>query len=301
MTLTSEHLESIVRQQPEKDRVPRELSVQRWIRRSSWILVFAALIAFALVTLVPLLWMISTAFKPNELVLKTPPVLVPPNPTLQNFAGFFRQRDVERWILNSVVVTSFVTIGHLVIDTMAGYALAKMNFPGRRLIFWLILATLTIPLHVIVVPLYKMMVDWGWVNTYWGLIMPALTGVSSIFLMKQFMSTLPTSLIYAARIDACPEWRIFLKIILPLSKPAIAVVGIFTFMGQWNSFFWPLVVTMTRDMRTLTVGLTMVRYSQFDFGSLMAGGLISALPMFVVFLAFQRYFLSGLTVGAMKG
>ena len=299
--MTSEQLESAAGKQQVKDRIPRERSLDKWSRQFWRTFVYALLVAFALLTLIPLVWLISTAFKPNQLVLQTPPVLIPPNPTLDNFSAFFRQRDVERWILNSVVVTTFVTIGHVVIDTMAGYALAKLNFPGRQIIFWLILATLTIPLHVIVVPLYKMMVDWGWVNTYWGLIMPALTGVSSIFLMKQFMSTLPTSLIYAARVDACPEWRIFLKIIVPLSKPAIAVVGIFTFMGQWNSFFWPLIVTLTRDMRTLTVGLTMVRYSQFDFGSLMAGSLVAALPMFVVFLGFQRYFLSGLTVGAIKG
>ena len=119
--------------------------------------------------------------------------------------------------------------------------------------------------------------------------------------MKQFMSTLPSSLIDAARVDACPEWRIFLRIILPLAKPGIAVLGIFIFMGNWNGFFWPLVVTRVRAMRTLTVGLTMVRYSQFDYGTLMAGSLIAAAPMFLIFLIFQRYFLSGLTIGAIKG
>jgi multiple sugar transport system permease protein len=279
----------------------RERPAQRWLRRFGLLLVYALLTGFAIATIMPLLWLVSTAFKPNELVMKIPPVLIPSNPTLGNFKAFFRQPDVDRWILNSVVVTGCVTIGHLTLDTMAGYALAKLKFPGRGIIFWVILATLTIPLQVIVVPLYKMMVDWNWVDTYWGLILPSLTGVSSIFLMKQFMSTLPSSLIDAARVDACPEWRIFLRIILPMAKPGIAVLGIFTFMGFWNGFFWPLVVTRTRVMRTLTVGLTMVRYSQFDYGTLMAGSLVAAAPMFLIFLIFQRYFLSGLTIGAIKG
>ena len=283
------------------DRVLRQQPAQRWLRRLGLVVVYALLTAFAIATIMPLVWLVSTAFKPNELVLKIPPVLIPSHPTLGNFRAFFSQPDVDKWILNSVIVTGCVTIGHLVLDTMAGYALAKLNFPGRRVIFWIILATLTVPLQSIVVPLYKMMVDWDWIDTYWGLVMPALTGVGSIFLMKQFMSTLPSSLIDAARVDACPEWRIFFRIILPLAKPGIAVLGIFTFMGYWNSFFWPLVVTQTRPMRTLTVGLAMVRYGQFDYGTLMAGSLVAAVPMFIVFLVFQRYFLTGLTVGAIKG
>jgi multiple sugar transport system permease protein len=119
--------------------------------------------------------------------------------------------------------------------------------------------------------------------------------------MKQFMQTLPSSLIDSARVDACPEWRIFLRVVLPMAKPGIAVLAIFTFMGYWNGFFWPLIVTQTSEMRTLTVGLTSVRYGSFDYGSLMAGSLVAAAPMFLVFLVFQRYFLKGLTVGAVKG
>jgi multiple sugar transport system permease protein len=164
-----------------------------------------------------------------------------------------------------------------------------------------VLATLTIPLYVILVPLYKLMVDLGWINTYQGLILPALVGPASLFLMKQFMSTLPSSLIDSARVDACPEWRIFTRIVVPLARPGIAVLAIFTFMGYWNSFIWPLIVTTSSEMRVLTVGLTLVRFGPFDFGSLMAGSVVAALPMFVVFLAFQRYFLRGLTVGAVKG
>ena len=196
---------------------------------------------------------------------------------------------------------SVITLAHVVFYTMAGYAFAKLHFPGRRILFGVVLVTLTMPLYVIVVPLYKMMADLGWINTYAGLIFPALVGPASLFLMKQFMSTLPSSLIDAARVDACSEWRIFLQVVLPLAKPGVAVLAIFTFMGYWNSFFWPLIVTQTTDMRVLTVGLTLVRFGPFDYGSLMAGSVIAAAPMFIVFLVFQRYFLRGLTIGAMKG
>ena len=284
-----------------RDIVGVQSLVQRGAGYALKLLVYGLLVVFAIATLLPLLWMISTAFKSNELVLRMPPALIPAVPTVQNFVSFFRQMSVWRWILNSVFVVTAITVGQVLMHSMAGYALAKLRFPGRRALFWVILATLTIPLQVIVVPLYKMMVDLKWINTYYGLIVPALVGPSSLFLIKQFMSTLPTSLIDAARVDGCPEWRIFWKIVLPLAKPGIAVMAIFTFMGFWNSFFWPLVVTQTREMRTLTVGLTMVRYSQFDYGTLMAGSVVAAVPMFVVFLVFQKYFLRGLTIGALKG
>lgn len=259
------------------------------------------LVVFAVATIMPLIWMVSTAFKPNEFILKLPPEIIPSSPTTENFAGFFRHRNAIQWIVNSIVVTSVITIGHVAIYSMAGYALAKLHFPGRRIVFWAVLLTLTIPVYVILIPLYRMMVDLRWINTYAGLIVPALVGPASLFLMKQFMSTLPSSLIDAARVDACPEWRIFLRVVLPLARPGIAVLAIFTFMGNWNSFIWPLIVTQTSEMRTLTVGLTTVRYSSFDYGTLMAGSVVAAAPMFLVFLAFQRYFLRGLTIGAIKG
>jgi multiple sugar transport system permease protein len=271
--------------------------VGAWMKATSYTL----LVLFAVATLIPFIWMISTAFKPNELSMEMPPVLIPPNPTLKNFEVFFKQMNAWRWILNSVVTVSIITLGHVVLYTTAGYALAKLSFPGRRPIFAMVIIALTIPLYVIVVPLYQMMFQFGWMNTYAALIIPALVGPANLFLMKQFMQTLPSSLIDSARVDACPEWRIFLRVVLPMAKPGIAVLAIFTFMGYWNGFFWPLIVTQTSEMRTLTVGLTSVRYGSFDYGSLMAGSLVAAAPMFLVFLVFQRYFLKGLTVGAVKG
>jgi multiple sugar transport system permease protein len=283
------------------DALRSESAAGRAARLGLKTIAYGWLVIFAVATIMPLIWMVSTAFKPNELVLKIPPDIIPPNPTLDNFISFFRQRNAIQWIVNSIVVTTAITIGHLVIYSMAGYALAKLDFPGKRAMFGIVLVTLTIPVYVILIPLYRMMVDLGWINTYAGLIFPTLVGPASLFLMKQFMSTLPSSLIDAARVDACPEWRIFLRIVLPLAKPGLAVLAIFTFMGYWNSFVWPLIVTQTSEMRTLTVGLTTVRYSSFDYGTLMAGSVVAAAPMFIVFLVFQRYFLRGLTIGALKG
>jgi multiple sugar transport system permease protein len=293
-----------------KPRDPASLTVERlrpepvwarYVRRLFKVLAYGWLVFFALATIMPLIWMVSTAFKPNDLVLKLPPEIIPSQPTIENFQIFFAQPQALRWILNSVIVVTVLTVSHVVFYSMAGYALAKLRFPGRRILFGIVLVTLTVPLYVIVIPLYKMMVDLGWLNTYWGLILPALVGPASLFLMKQFMSTLPSSLIDAARVDACSEWRIFTRIVLPLAKPGVAVLAIFTFMGFWNSFFWPLIVTQSTDMRVLTVGLTLVRFGPFDYGSLMAGSVIAAAPMFIVFLLFQRYFLQGLTIGAVKG
>ena len=286
---------------PGLERLRPESAASKLLRRGAKTIAYVWLLVFALATIMPLIWMISTAFKPNELVLKIPPEIIPSKPTIENFQIFFSQPQAWRWIFNSLFVTSALTIAHVVFYSLAGYALAKLHFPGRRILFGIVLVTLTVPLYVIVIPLYKMMADLGWINTYLGLILPALVGPASLFLMKQFMSTLPSSLIDAARVDACSELRIFLKIVLPLAKPGVAVLAIFTFMGYWNSFFWPLIVTQSTDMRVLTVGLTLVRFGPFDYGSLMAGSVIAAAPMFIVFLLFQRYFLRGLTIGAVKG
>jgi len=283
------------------DPVGTTSTASRVVRGALKVTSYTVLVLFAIATLIPFIWMVSTAFKPNELSMEMPPVLIPPDPTLKNFEVFFKQMNAWRWILNSVVTVSIITLGHVVLYTTAGYALAKLSFPGRRLVFGMVIIALTIPLYVIVVPLYQMMFQFGWINTYAALIIPALVGPANLFLMKQFMQTLPSSLIDSARVDACPEWRIFLRVVLPIAKPGIAVLAIFTFMGYWNGFFWPLIVTQTSEMRTLTVGLTSVRYGSFDYGSLMAGSIIAAAPMFLVFLVFQRYFLKGLTVGAVKG
>lgn len=185
---------------------------------------------------------------------------------------------------------------------MAGYAFARKRAPGLRLLFSLCLATMMIPAQVTVIPLFLMVAGFGLVNTYTALIVPSLATAFGVFMMRQFISTLPASLFEAARLDGCNEWQIFTRIVLPLIRPALAVLGIFAFTSSWNDFLWPLVVCNRRDMWTLPVGLASLQ-SEFnvDTSLLMAGASFAALPMIALFFALQRHFVSGLTVGAVKG
>lgn len=266
------------------------------------------LVAFAILTVLPFVWMITTSFKPTSLIFEFPPQWIPTEPTLNNYQRLFRYDNaiVFKWFRNSVIIAVVVTGVSLVVDTWAGYALAKMRFPGNKVIFWAILASMMIPGQVTLIPLYRMVYYFGWLNSYTAFIVPAIGQAFGIFLMKQYIQTLPSSLIDAARIDGCSEWRIFWKIVLPLAMPGVAVLGIFLFMGNWNSFVWPLIVTQSQEMTTIQVGLANVRFTglaggQVDYPILMAGAVIAALPMVIVFTLFQRYFLTGLTIGALKG
>jgi multiple sugar transport system permease protein len=185
---------------------------------------------------------------------------------------------------------------------MAGYAFAKKEFPGKTLIFWSLLSTMMIPGMVLLVPLFLLVSRMGLINNFGGLILPGLVGAFGVFLMKQFIQTLPTELIDAARIDGAGEMGVYARVILPLSKPALAVLGIFSFMGAWNDFLWPLLITQSKVMRTLAVGLaTLQQESMTDYGLLMAGSAFAAVPMIIVFFAFQKHFLKGLTIGGLKG
>lgn len=216
---------------------------------------------------------------------------------------FFTETDAWRWLFNSLLVASIITVTNVLFCSLAGYAFAKLKFPGRNTIFWLLLGTMMIPAQVTLIPVYIMVVNvFGLVDTYLAIMLPMFATVGNIFLMKQYMSTLPSTLIQAARIDGCSEFRIFRKIILPISKPGLAVLAIFTFVATWNEFFWPFLVTQTSAMRTIQIGLASFRFQDAtDFGAMMAGSVVAALPMFILFFALQRYFLQGITIGAMKG
>jgi multiple sugar transport system permease protein len=185
---------------------------------------------------------------------------------------------------------------------MAGYAFAKKRFPGSNVVFYMYIASMMIPGQVTLVPLFLIMSKLNFLDSYWGLILPGIAGPFGVFLMKQFLSTLPTSLIEAATIDGCGELQIFRQIVLPLSKPGLAVLGIFTFMGQWNEFLWPLIITNSSKMRTLPVGLALLQEElPMQYGLLMAAATYAAIPMIIIFMMFQKYFLKGITVGALKG
>ncbi len=267
--------------------------------------IFVLLLICAILTLFPLYWMIVTSFREPSIVIELPPNLLPWPLTLKNFQRILRANNgvIFNWLYNSVIMAAGVTLGNVFFGTLAGYTLAKGEFPGKKLIFWIVVGVMMVPGQLTIVPLYILVTNLGWLDTHWALILPELVTPYGIFLMKQFLQTLPDELMDAARIDGCGELTIYLRIILPLAKPGMAVLGIFTFMGNWNSFLWPLVVTTSNTMRTLQPGLATLQalQAQTNYGLLMAGASFAAIPMFIVFFAFQKYFVQGITVGALKG
>jgi len=283
------------------DETARRIDQYELVRRVGVILIYVLLVLWTIISFLPLYWMFSTSFKLGEAVFNIPPQLFPDPISTQAYNRLFNYSATMRWFTNSAIVALGVTIGRLFFASLAGYTFAKLRFPGNRLLFWTILATLTIPDQVILIPLYSLVVQIGWLNTYQALILPPLGSAFSIFLMKQFMQTLPSSLIDAARMDACSEFQIFWKVILPLAKPGLAVLGIFSFTGTWNSFIWPLLAAPNPNMTTLQVGLSLLRFGALDWSMLMAGASAASIPVIVVFLLFQRYFMRGLTIGALKG
>lgn len=259
------------------------------------------LTVLGLLAFIPLYWMVITAIKEPTLTMKFPPELIPKNPTWKNFAELFQRKEIFRWTLNSVIVAGTVTLAQILVCALAGYSIAKKRFPGSRIFFWIYIASMMIPKQVTIVPLYILVAKFRMINTYAGLILPAIAAPFGVFLMRQFMVTLPDEVIEAARIDGASELKIFTRVVLPMSKPALAVLGIFTFVGEWNGFLWPLIVTNTSNMKTLQAGLALLQEEvPMKFAYLMAGATYSAIPMFIVFLVFQKYFLRGITVGSVK-
>lgn len=221
--------------------------------------------------------------------------------TFSGFTTLFNKNNVGIWFFNSFYIAVVVTIGILLFDSMAGYVLAKKRFPGRNLIFWSIIATMMIPGQVTLVPLFIMVRNFGIMDTHWALIFPDLAMVFGVFLMRQFMHSIPDELIDAAKIDGASEWKTYWKIILPLAKPGLAALGIFTFMNVWNSFLWPIIVLNDSNLYTLPVGLKTLQDANLaSFKLLMSGAAIASIPMIIVFMMFQRHFVKGLTLGGVK-
>ncbi|TMV47559.1 carbohydrate ABC transporter permease [Paenibacillus mesophilus] len=263
----------------------------------------AVLLFWVLVTIIPLYWMVIGSFQDSQSSASFRPQMWPSVWSIAPYERFFTKTNALRWLFNSLFVSAVITVTNLFFASLAGYAFAKLKFPGRNSIFWVLLTTMMIPAQVTLIPLYVLVINvFDLADTYTAIILPSIVTVGNIFLMKQYMSSLPTSLIHAARIDACSEFGIFRKIILPMAKPGLAVLAIFTFVAHWNDFFWPLLVTQTDQMRTIQVGLASFRFAEAtDYGAIMAGATIGALPMMVLFFSLQRYFLQGITIGAVKG
>ena len=262
------------------------------------------LVLMSLFALVPFLWMLSTALKTRAEVFTFPPILIPPEPRWENFARVFEAFPFLKYARNSLFVTITVTIFQTLTSAMAAYAFSRLRFPGRDRLFLLYLGTLMVPSVVTLIPSYILMTErfLGWVDTYKALIIPAsLGGAFNTFLIRQFLLSLPVDLEDAARIDGASPLQIFWKLVLPLAKPVLAIVSVFTFMNSWNSFLWPLLMIKNQDNLVLTVGLSAM---QGRWGTrwpeLMAGTLMSIVPILVILILFQRYFEEGITFTGLK-
>jgi multiple sugar transport system permease protein len=267
-------------------------------RLAAWLVLFST----AAIAIFPMYWLFANALTP---IFSTPPltpVLVPAF-KLDNFARLlFGNKFYLQWMANSLLVAMAVTSWHVFFDTLAGYAFAKKRFPGRNLLFTLILSTLMIPIHVTFIPLYIIHRQLGLIDSIWALILPGTATVFGIFLMRQFIQTLPSELEDAARMDGCSEFGVFRHVILPLSRPGMAALAIFTFVRSWNDFLWPVIALTNPRNYTLTVGVANLQ-GEFmtDWGIIFSGAALAALPMITFFFIFQRYFVAGLRTGALKG
>ena len=262
------------------------------------------LAALAAVWLLPLMWIAATSLKPAPEIIRLPIRWLPAHPTTHNFAVALttnRTAPIGRAFLNSMIVAVSETLATLAVDAMAGYALARLEFPGRRLVFAAIIASIMVPFQVTLVPLYVMFEQAGWLNTYQALVLPGLSRAFGVFLMRQFFLTLPRDLSDAARIDGAGPLVIFTRVALPLVRPALAALGIFTFLRSWNEFTWPLIAISRNDMMTLPVALSRLFGSFFvEYGIVMAGATVAALPLILVFMVAQRQIIEGVALTGMK-
>ena len=270
-------------------------------QKSRWWLYLVLTVAVIAVA-APFIWMLLGSFKTTTELRMSPPTWWPQNPTLDNYTELFSKNNFGNYFVNSIIVAVVVTAGNLLFCSMLGYALAMLDFPGKRALFALVMGTLLIPGVVTFVPLFVLVANVGLVDTLPGLILPFLVGPFGVFLMRQFILGLPRDLLDAGRVDGAGELRIFARIILPLCGPALATLGILTFLGSWNNFLWPLVVAQTEDTYTLPVAMALFAKGQnaTNYGLLLAGATVVVMPILLVFLAFQRKFIEGIATTGIK-
>ncbi|MEV0699658.1 carbohydrate ABC transporter permease [Saccharopolyspora sp. NPDC050389] len=257
-------------------------------------------IALAAVVL-PFYWVVIGSTHSSADIFSSPPPLLPGGHLAQNLSSLQETAHFGQVVLNSLLIAGIYTLCAGLVCTLAGYAFAKYHFNGRDWLFGLLMLGLVVPNQVTLVPLFKMMAEWQWLNTYQAVIMPNLALPFGIFLMRQSMAALPDELLDAGRMDGCGEFRIFLRVVLPPMKPALAALAIFLFLFQWNDFIWPLIVLRDSASYTIPVALASLQgLDDTDYGAILTGTAIAAIPMALVFLALQRHFVSGLLAGAVK-
>jgi len=250
----------------------------------------------------PFIWMVLGSIKTTGELRQVPPTWLPQKPTLANYTDLLDRLSFARFFFNSAIVAAAVTAGNVIFCSMLGYALAKLSFPGKRILFAVVLGTLMVPAIVTFMPLFVLVANLNLVNTHAGLILPFLVGAFGVFLMRQFIGGIPDELLDAARVDGAGEHYIFWRIVMPLCGPAIATLTILTFLGSWNSFLWPLVVANTEDMYTLPVAIALFATGQQEtnIALLMAGSVVVILPVLIVFILLQRYFTQGIAMTGIK-
>ncbi|MEH7238732.1 carbohydrate ABC transporter permease [Bacillus sp. JJ1562] len=258
---------------------------------------YVILVAYAITTLIPFLWALSSSFKTLEEIVSGSINFIPKNFTLDNYHQMFVNQELfPRWLLNSVVIAGVGTILNLIFNSMAGYALARLSFPGRKVWFIVILAVLMIPAQVTMIPNYLILKELGWLNSYQGMIVPAAINATFIFMMRQFFINFPRELEEAAQLDGLSRLGIFFKIVLPLAKPALAAQAIFVFMGLWNDFMRPLIVMTDAEMFTLPLGLNTFKGQYVSYWNyIMAASMVFTLPVLVLYGFFNRYFIKGIS------
>ena len=283
-----------------KKKAPASREGGAWRRTPAWL--YAVLLGGLFLVVVPFAWMLVSSLKPEAEVRAVPPTWWPETVTLENYDRLFTGLDFPTYFMNSAIVALAVTAGNMVFCSMLGYALAKLDFPGKKALFAIVIGTLMIPGVVTFVPLFVLTTRIGLSNTLIGMILPFLAGPFGVFLMRQFIQSLPDELIQAARIDGAGELRIFFSVILPLCGPALATLGILTFLTSWNNFLWPLVVAQTEDKYTLPVALALYAVGQnaTQYGLLLAGSVVVVLPVLAVFLLLQRHIMQGIAMTGIK-
>lgn len=300
MKLTAEQESENARINAENERLRKQARAKRTI---SLTLSYVALALVTFLMIFPLIIVVIVSFTPNAVTQTWPPKIIPSAWTLDNYTSLFQRLPIGRELLNTIVFAGAVTIISVFFDSLAAYGLSRVDFKGRGILLAVLIATMMIPAMALLIPVYKLLGSMGLVNSYFGIIIPRMADVGGIFLLRQFFISIPKDLDNAARIDGAGEFRIFAQIILPNAVPAILTVGMFNFMGNWNDLLWPLIMTSKPETRTITAGLAMLTghgSSVTPYGVVMAGALISALPLLIVFFFVQKRFVEGIAMTGMK-
>ena len=271
------------------------------MKNTKKIITYVLLISMSLIMLFPLFWLLSSSFKELDEIFTFPPTLLVKNPTIQNYVTLFKDYNFLRPLLNSLYISVIYTVLSVFFCSLAGYAFSKYKFKGKNLLFALVLGSLMIPIETTMIPTFTIFKQLGWMDKHIGLIIPGMVNAFGIFFMTQYMQGISKEIMEAGRLDGCSEFGIFIRLILPIIKPAIASLGIIFFMNSWNNFLWPLIILNSPDKLTLAVALrSLLQGVRTPHHLVMAGAVVSIAPLVIIFIIFQKYFIAGITEGSVK-